>query len=153
MYILKYPDTSKPYTFYIDASKYGWAGVLTQVHPSVVDGKEVTMDHPISYVSGLFCGSLLNWAALMKEAYVIYMSVKKSTLGLTGHEITFRSNHLPIEKFLRKMTLNETVNNWPTEIGSFNINFVYISGKDNVLADTLGMLIDIDPDGVQKPEL
>ena len=28
--ILKYPDTSKPYTLYTDASKYGWAGVLTQ---------------------------------------------------------------------------------------------------------------------------
>ena len=25
--ILKYPDTSKPYTLYTDASKYGWAGV------------------------------------------------------------------------------------------------------------------------------
>ena len=29
--ILKYPDTSKPYTLYTDASKYGWAGVLTQI--------------------------------------------------------------------------------------------------------------------------
>ena len=27
--ILKYPDMSKPYTIYTDASKYGWAGVLT----------------------------------------------------------------------------------------------------------------------------
>ena len=28
--ILKYPDTEKPYTIFTDASKYGWAGVLTQ---------------------------------------------------------------------------------------------------------------------------
>ena len=27
--ILKYADTSKPYTLYTDASKFGWAGVLT----------------------------------------------------------------------------------------------------------------------------
>ena len=26
--ILKYPDTSKPYTIFTDASKYGWAGVF-----------------------------------------------------------------------------------------------------------------------------
>ena len=39
--ILKYPDTTKPYTIFTDASKYGWAGVLTQEHTSVVDGKEV----------------------------------------------------------------------------------------------------------------
>ena len=52
--ILKYPDISKPYTLYTDASKYGWAGVLTQSHTSFIDGKEITMDHPVSYVSGLF---------------------------------------------------------------------------------------------------
>ena len=49
----------------------------------------------------------LNWAALMKEAYAICMSVEKSTFYLTGHEITLRSDHLPLKKFLRKMTLNQ----------------------------------------------
>ena len=151
--ILKYPDTSKPYTLYTDASKYGWAGVLTQKHTSTVNGKEITMDHPVSYISGLVHGSQLNWAALMKKAYEIYMSVKKSMFYLTGHEITLRSDHLPLKKFLRKMTLNDTVNNWSNEIESFNINFVQISGKDNVLADTLSRLIDMDPDLEQQPEL
>ena len=51
------------------------------------------------------------------------------------------------------MTLNQMVNNWSTEIESFNINFVHISGKDNVLADTLSQLIDTDPDLKQQPEL
>ena len=144
--ILEYPDTSKLYTLYTDASKYGWAGVLTQSHTSTVDGKEITMDHPVSYVSGLFQGSQLNWAALKKEAYAIYMSIKKYTFYLTGHEITLRIDHLPLKKFLRKMTLNNTVNNWSTEIESFNINFVHISGKANILADTLSRLIDTNPD-------
>ena len=151
--ILKYPDTTKPYMLYTDTSKYGWAGVLTQSYTSVVDRKSITMDHPISYVSGLFCGSQLNWAALTKEAYAIYMSIKKSTFYLTGHEITLRSNHLPLKKFLRKMMLNNTVNNWSNEIESFNINFVHISGKANVLADMLSRLIDTDPDLQQQPEL
>ena len=135
--ILKYPDTSKPYTLYTNASKYGWAGVLTQRHKSTVEGKEITMDYPVLYVSGLFCGSQLNWTALTKEAYAIYMFIKKSTFYLTGHEITLRSDHLPLKKFLRKMTLNNMVNNWSTEIESFNINFVHISVKANILADTL----------------
>ena len=60
--ILKYPDTSKLYTILTDASKYGWAGVLTQEHTSVIDGKEVTANHPISFVSGMFYGSQLIWA-------------------------------------------------------------------------------------------
>ena len=136
---------------YTDASKYGWAGVLTQKHTSMVNGKEITMDHPVSYVSGLFHGSQLNWVALTKEAYAIYMSIKKSTFYLTGHEITLRSDRLPLKKFLRKMTVNQTVNNWSTEIESFNINFFHISGKDNILADTLNKLIDTDPDLKQQP--
>ena len=138
---------------YTDASKYRWAGVLTQSQTSVVDGKSITMDHPVLYVSELFHGSQLNWAALTKEAYAIYMSIKKSTFYLTGHEITLRSNHLPLKKFLRKTTLNNTVNNWSTEIEIFNINFVHISGKANVIADMLSRLIDIDPDLQQQPEL
>ena len=64
-----------------------------------------------------------------------------------------RSDHLLLKKFLRKMTLNNMVNNWSTEIESFNINFVHISGKANILADTLSRLIDTDPDLKQQPEL
>ena len=51
------------------------------------------------------------------------------------------------------MTLNDTVDNWSTEIESFNINFVHISGKDNMLAYMLSRLIDIDPDLKQQPKL
>ena len=151
--ILKYPDTSKPYTIFTDASKYGWAGVLMQEHTSMLNGKETTTKHPVAYVSGLFHGSQLNWAAMTKEAYAIYMTIKKSTFYITGHDVTLRSDHLPLNKFLKQMTLNNTVNNWAMEIESFKIKFVHIAGKDNVLADTLSRLIDIDPDVELQPEL
>ena len=66
--ILEYPPTLLNHILYFtDASKYGWAGVLTQEHTSVVDGKEITTKHPVVYVSGLFHGSQLNWAAMTKE--------------------------------------------------------------------------------------
>ena len=100
--ILKYPDTEKPYTIFTDASKYGWAGVLTQEHTTVIDGKQVTTNHPVSYVSGMFCGSQLNLAAMTKEAYAIYMTIRKSTFYLTGADITLRSDHLPLKKVLAK---------------------------------------------------
>ena len=90
--IIKYPNTSKPYTIFTDASKYGWAGVLTQEHTSVLNSKETTKKHPVVYVSGLFCGSRLNWAAMTKEAYAIYMTIKRSTFYITGHDVTLRSD-------------------------------------------------------------
>ena len=150
--ILKYADTSKPYTLYTDTSKYGWAGVLIQSHTTDIDGKSVTIDHPVAFVSGLFRGSQLNWAALTKEAFAIYMSVKKLSFYLDQVEVYLRSDHLPLKRFLQKNTLNSKVNNWAMELESFNIQFEYIQGSKNILADTLSRLIDIDEDTWLPPE-
>ena len=150
--ILKYADTSKPYTLYTDASKYGWAGVLTQSHTMDIDGKSVTTDHPVTFVSGLFRGSQLNWAALTKEAFAMYMSVKKLSFYLDQANIYLRSDYLPLKRFLQKNTLNSKVNNWAMELESFNIQFEYIQGSKNILADTLSKLIDIDEDTWLPPE-
>ena len=69
--MLRYPDPEADYVLYTDASKYAYTRVLTQT----VDGT----DHPVAYTSGLFREFQLTWAALTKEAYNIYMSVKKLT--------------------------------------------------------------------------
>ena len=125
---LKYADTSKPYNLYTDTSKYDWVGVLTQSHTTVIDGKSVTTDHPVAFVSGLFRGSQINWAALTKEAFAIYMSVKKLSFYLDQAEILLRSDYLQLKKLLQKNTLNSKVNNWAMELESFNIQFEDIQG-------------------------
>ena len=71
-------------------------------NPTTVDGKSTTTDHPVAFVSGLFRGSQLNWAALTKEAFAIYMSIKKLLFYLTDAQILLRSDHKPLEKFLLK---------------------------------------------------
>ena len=143
--ILRFPDPNKPYTLYTDASKYAWSCVLTQ-YTHDIDGKQIVMNHPITYVSGLFKGSQLNWAALTKEAYAIYRSIKKLTYYLEDAEITLRSDHLPLKRFLQRNTLNTKVNNWAVEISPFKITFEYIKGIKNTLADTMSRLVTLDPD-------
>ena len=150
--ILKFPDPQKPYVLFTDASKYAWAGVLTQPYTEETEGKMVTTHHPVTYVSGLFRGSQLNWAALTKEAYVIYTSVKKLSFYLTDAEITLRSDHLLLKHFLLKNTLNSKVNNWAVELETFNITFEHISGVKNTLADTLSRLVKVNPDIQSEPE-
>ena len=103
-------------------------------------------------MSGLFCGSQMNWACLTKEAYAIYMSIKKLAYYLEDADITLRSDHLPLKKFLAKNTLNSKVNNWAIEISPFHITFKYIKGIKNTLADTMSRLIDIDPQIKQDSE-
>ena len=104
--ILVYPDHSKPYVLFMDASKYVWSCILTQEYTYQIDGKTVKILHPISYQSGLFKGSQLNWACLTEEAYAIYMSIKKLDYYLVDVDIILRSDHLPLKKFLNKNTLN-----------------------------------------------
>ena len=88
----------------------------------------------------------------MKEAFAIYMSVKKLSFYLTDAQILLRSDHKPLEKFLLKNSLNSKVNNWAMELEAFNIQFDYIKGSNNILADTLSHLIAIDPDTPTTPE-
>ena len=142
--ILRYLDPQASYTLYTEASKYAYAGVLTQHNEGI--------DHPITYVSGLFRGSQLNWATLTTEAYTIYMSVKKLSFYIDTAKITVKSDHLPLRKFLEKNTLNSKVNNWVVELETQNITFEYIPGIRNTLADTLSRLIDMDKNIKLQPE-
>ena len=61
---LWYPDPNKDNTLFIDASKFGYAGILTQEY----EDNSVIKRHPVCYISCLFRGSQLNWTALTKES-------------------------------------------------------------------------------------
>ena len=117
-----YPDPKRPYVLFTDASNYGWAVVLTQLYEETneltqlnadVDAtpKKTVVHHPVAYISGLFRGSQLNWAALTKEAYTIYLSVRKLSFYLTNANVLIRSDHLLLKKFLKQNTMNSNVNN------------------------------------------
>ena len=100
--ILTYPDPNLPYVLFTNASKYAWACVLTQEKTHIMEEKEVKILHPITYMSGLFRGSQMNWACLTKEAYTIYMSIKKLAYYLEDADINLRGDHLSLKKFLAK---------------------------------------------------
>ena len=128
--ILRYPDPSADNILYTDASKYAYAGILTQS----IDGT----DHPVAYTSRLFRGSQLNWAALTKEAYAIYMSVKKLSFYLDSTQITLRSAHFPLKMLVEKNTMNTKVNNWAVELESQNISSTRaINHQDHSKSNTM----------------
>ena len=147
--ILRYPDPQKAYTLFTDASGIGWSGVLTQEH---VDDNGKSKLHPVCYVSGQFKGSQLNWAALTKETYAIYMAVRRLTFYITDADVTIKSNHLPLRKFLMKEILNAKVNNWAVELEQFKLKLEWIQGSRNTLADSLSRLLDIEPEAANAPE-
>ena len=147
--ILRYPNPTQGYILYTDASGIGWSGVLTQEH---LDKKCKAKNHPICYVSGQFRGSQLNWAVLTKEAYVIYMSVWRLSFYVMDAEVTIRSDHLPLKKFLNKQTMNSKVNNWAVELEQFLLHLEWIPGLWNLLANSLSCLLDVVPDAQKSKE-
>ena len=147
--ILRYPDPGRGYTLFTDASGIGWAGVLTQ---EFEDDKGKKKQHPICYVSSQFRGSQQNWAALTKEAYAIYMAVRKLSFYITDAEVIIKCDHLPLRKFLQKQTLNAKVNNWAVELEQFNLKLEWIQGTKNTLTDSLSRLLEVDPEAKLQPE-
>ena len=62
---------------------------------------------------------------------------------------------MPLKSFLLKNTKNDKVNNWGVELASkYNLNFEYVKGIKNTLADTMSRLVTLDPDItlVKEPE-
>ena len=149
--VLKYPNPDRPYVLYTDASKYAWAGVLTQAYRHTVDGVEKEIHHPVTYVSGLFREPQINWATLVKEAYAIYMAARKLHYYIWNSDTTIRSDHMPLRRFLLKNTKNATVNNWAVGIEDYQLKFEYIKGVKNTLADTMSRLVQLDPDVALPP--
>ena len=145
--ILRYPDQAQRSILYMDATGIGWSGMLTQEH---MEEKGKVKYHPICYVSGQFRGGQLNWVALTKEAYAIYMAVKRLSFYVTDADVTIRSDHLPLKKFLNKQTMNSKVNNWAVELEQFRLQLDWIPGSRNLLAHSLSRLLDVTPDAQHR---
>ena len=122
---------------------------MTQEHE---DEKGRLKNHPICYVSGQFRGSQLNWAALTKEAYAIYMSIRRLVFYIADADVTIKCDHLPLKKFLTKQTMNAKVNNWAVELEQFNLKMQWIMGSKNTLADSLSRLLEVCPEAAEQSE-
>jgi hypothetical protein len=130
--ILAFPDSSKDYVLYTDASKKAMSAVLMQED----DNNHL---HPIAYWSKSFRGSQKNWAALVKEARAVLESVQHFSVYLLGCRTILRCDHKPLARFLEARTRNEMVNRWSLLIQEFDIEFEWVSSEMNI-SDCLSRL-------------
>ena len=87
---------------FTEASKCAYCCVLTHSCEQEINEK-IEIPHPTTYMSGLFHGSQMNWAELTKEAYAIYMSVKKLAYYSEDSIIMLKIDHLHLRKVLEKI--------------------------------------------------
>ena len=127
--ILQYPDTTKPYIVYTDASDDACRAQLSQIHNET--------EFPVAFLSHMFTDTQWRWGTPEQEAYSIYFAIKKWNYYLQGADIIVRNDHKPLAWFLNGKNENTKINRWGLELASYNITFEWISGAKNKAADCL----------------
>ena len=81
----------------------------------------------MEFISGKFSGTQWNYAALVREAFLIYMPIKRLSFSLQDAECPILCDHKSPEKFLKDQPRNNKVNSWSIEI-SYKLKTEYIKG-------------------------
>ena len=76
--ILIHPDLHKPYFLFTDVSKNCWGATLCQ-HTSDSDPDNLQDLKPTTFISGKFSKKQCNYAALVREAFNIYIYIYQKT--------------------------------------------------------------------------
>ena len=111
--ILRYPDTTKAYIMYTDASDDVCGAQLSQMHNEA--------EFPVAFLSHTFTDTQQRWSTPEQEAYGIYFTIKKWNYYIQGADIIVRNDHKPLAWFLNGKNKNTKINRWGLELTSYNI--------------------------------
>jgi hypothetical protein len=87
--VLAYPDFTKEFLIYTDASNYGAGAVLSEMH----EGK----DRPIAYASRHFNKAELNYSTIEKEAAAVVFGIQRFRHYLQDKPFVIISDHRPLQ--------------------------------------------------------
>ena len=109
-------------------------GVLCQ---PISNDKDI---RPVAYFLGTFTTQNKGWCATKKEAYVVLKSVQRFDYYLRGTKCTLWCDHKPLGPFLTRGMKIAKLDRWPMLLQEYDIIFVHIRGKDNILMDAISRL-------------
>ena len=99
---------------------------------------------PVAYFSDIFTAQNRSWCATEKEAYSVLKSVQWFDYYLRGTKCTFHCDHKPLEPFLTRGMKIAKLDRWAMLLQEYDITFVHIRGKNNILADAISRLCTIN---------
>ena len=133
--MLAFPDLSKPYILYTDASDSCIGTVLMQKH----ECGDVMVEKPVFYSVQLH-DAQTQWSPVVKEAYAIYKSLLKLKPYIENCEVIVKSDHKPLKKYFMDTIQNTKIDCWSLTLQEFNLKFIWIAGAANKAADCLSQL-------------
>jgi len=134
--LLHFPDFTKPFDVYTDASAYQLGGVIVQ------DA------FPVAFYSRKLNSAQRNYTTMEKELLSIVETAEAHRGILWGFQVRFHSDHknLSFENFN-----SERVRRWRLLLEEYNYSFEYTPGKDNMVADMLSRypIIPVDQQAIE----
>jgi RNase H-like domain found in reverse transcriptase len=127
--LLAYPDFSKKFEIFTDASDKQLGTVITQ------EGR------PIAYYSRKLNSSQLNYTTMEKELLAIVETLKEFRTILLGQTIVIYTDH---KNLTYKVFNTQHVMRWRLLIEEHGPTLEYVKGVNNVVADALSRL-ELDP--------
>lgn len=141
--MLAYPDTTKPYILYTDASNECIGACLTQpCEENEEEIKGLKNEKPIFYLSHRLSKSQVKWSTIEKEAYAIHYALQKLDHYLHNSEFTIRTDHKPLKYILESPMQNKKIQLWALGISGYNCKVEYIEGSSNSCADLLSRVTE-----------
>ena len=123
--LLTYPDFSKPFDVYTDASDKQLGAVILQ------EGK------PIAHFSRTLNSAQKNYTVTDKETLSIVELLKEFRDILYGHKIRVYTDH---KNITQPNISSQRIMRWRTVMEEYGIEIIYLKGTHNVAADALSRL-------------
>ena len=131
-------DNDSPIFLHTDASDYGIGAYLFQV----ISQKEI----PIAFMSKTLTTPEVRWSTIEKELYAIVYSLHKLEYLLRDRKFTLRTDHKNLT--YANEPPSAKVRRWKIAIQGYDFVIEHIPGVDNIVADGLSRLLDVDVETV-----
>uniref|UniRef100_A0A8R1HVX8 CCHC-type domain-containing protein n=1 Tax=Caenorhabditis japonica TaxID=281687 RepID=A0A8R1HVX8_CAEJA len=134
--ILVYPDYTKEFHIYTDASAVAQGAVLAQV------SKDAGIIQVVAYGSRTLSEVETRRPAIQIELGAIVFALRHFKPYIWLSKIVLHTDHRPLVHILAKSKVNERIARWLIEIQQYDISIVHIDGKRNTVADCISRAKD-----------
>jgi transposase InsO family protein len=140
--LLRYPDFTREFLVYADASGYGIGAVLAQVQnipPNESDPTELHGEHEvvIAYTSRHLDKREQDYPISEKECLAIVHALEHFRPYLYGRTFKVFTDHQPLEALKKKKDPHGRLARWRYEMNEYDMNIIYRPGQENQNADAL----------------
>ena len=138
-HVMAPPNPNKPYRLYTDACHYAVGAILVQESD---DGVEKV----VQYISHILSPTQRNYPVIEKEAYAVIYALTKLRPYLYGAKVAVFTDHKPLRCLFTKDLDNTRIQRWQILLTEYNATIQYREGKNNIRADMLSRLRNINDD-------